>query len=172
MYFSIFKPGHFKRYSSASSLTNFMQERDRGYTPAWSIFCLSHIWVESVTVATRQHDLSFAYLTSVWRPMFRCARSFSTLRVQVVLRRSFGYFHSTAVSLLPPEKLSDNHPLGEAPATWSNKYNWFICVMSSDKKTLAWNRTCWCKLHSFFNSEPFLTIIQSSICILIRISNS
>ena len=24
-----------------------MQERDRGYTPAWSIFCLFQIWAEA-----------------------------------------------------------------------------------------------------------------------------
>ena len=28
--------------------------------------------------------------------------------------------------------------------------NWFKWVMSSDKKTLAWNRTCCCKLEPFF----------------------
>ena len=48
-----------------------MQERDRGYTPAY---------------------LSFACLKSEWRPIFSCARSFSTLRIQVVLRRSFIIF--------------------------------------------------------------------------------
>ena len=116
----------------------------------WQISC------KSVTVATRQHDLSFACLTSECRPIFSCVRSFSTLRVQVVLRRSFCYFHPAAVFLSPPEKLSDNHPLGDSLATWSNKYNWFKWVMSSDKiKTLAWNRTSWCKLQSFLNSVPF-----------------
>ena len=50
----------------------------------WQISC------KSVTVATRQHDLYFACLTYDWRPIFRCARSFSTLRVQVVLWRSCG----------------------------------------------------------------------------------
>ena len=72
-------------------------------------------------------------LKSEWRPIFSCARSFFTLRVQVVLRRSFGDFYSAAVFLFPPEKLSENHPLWEALATWSNKYNWFKWVMSSDK---------------------------------------
>ena len=99
----------------------------------------------------------FVCLKSEWRPIFSCERSFSTLRVQVVLRRSFGHFHPAAVFLLPPEKLSDNHPLGEALATWPNKYNWFKWVMSSDKKkTLAWNRICWWKLQSFLNLVPFL----------------
>ena len=114
-----------------------MQERDRGYTPARSIFCTC--------------------LTSEWRPVFSCARSFSTLRVQIVLWRSCGLFHPTVVSLLSPEKLSHNHPLGEALATSPNKYNWFKWMMSSDTtKTLAWNRTCWCKLYSCLNSVPFL----------------
>ena len=65
----------------------------------------------SVTVATSQHDLSFACLKSEWRSIFRYARSFSTLRVQVVLRRSFGHFYPAAVVLFPPAKLSDNPPL-------------------------------------------------------------
>ena len=94
----------------------------------WQISC------KSVTVAPRQHDLSFACLISEWRPIFSCARSFSMLRVQVVIRQSFCYFHPAAVFLLPSEKLSDNNPLGEALATWPNKYNWFKWVMSSDKK--------------------------------------
>ena len=102
------------------SLANFMQERDRGYTTAWSIVCL---------------------LISEWRPIFSCARPFSTLRVQVVLRRSFRHFHPAAVFLFPPEKLSDNHLLGKALATWPNKYYWFKWVMSLDKKnTVSWNR--------------------------------
>ena len=49
----------------------------------WQISC------KSVTVATRQHHLSFACLKSEWRLIFSCTRSFSTLRVQVVLKRSF-----------------------------------------------------------------------------------
>ena len=109
---------------------------------------------KSVTVATRQQDLSFACFTSELRPIFRCARSFSTLQVQVVLWRYCGLFHAAAVSLLSPEKLSDNHPLRGTTAAWPNKYNWFKWVMSSEKK-MAWNHTCWCKLQSFLNSVPF-----------------
>ena len=44
---------------------------------------------------------------------------------------------------------------GEAPATSPNEYNWFEWLMSSDKKLLAWNSTCWCKLQSFLSSVPF-----------------
>ena len=41
-------------------------------------------------MATRQYDLSFTCLTSECKPIFRCARSFSTLWVQVVLWRCCG----------------------------------------------------------------------------------
>ena len=139
--FQLFQEWRWWRYvhyqiSSSSWFVNFMQERDRGYTPAY---------------------LSFACLKSEWRPIFSCARSFSTLRVQVVLRRPFCSFHPAAVFLLPPEKLSDNQPLWEALSTWPNKYNWFKLVMSfRQKKTLAWNRTCRCKLQFILNAVPFL----------------
>ena len=73
----------------------------------WQMSC------KSVTVATCQYDLSFACLTSEWRPIFRYTRSLPTLRVQVVHWRSCGLFHPPAVSILPPAKLSDNHPLGK-----------------------------------------------------------
>ena len=63
----------------------------------WQISC------KSETVAPRQHDLSFAGLKSEWKPIFSCARLFSTLRVQVVLSRSFCYLLPAAVFLLPPE---------------------------------------------------------------------
>ena len=122
-------------FSSQVILSDFRYHKyDRH--PHWQISC------KSVTVATRQRDLSFACLKFEWRPIFSCARSFSTLRVHIVLRRSFCYFHPAAVFLLPPEIPVDNHPLGEALATWPNKYNWFKWMMSSDKKTLVCNRTC------------------------------
>ena len=123
------------KISSASSLANFMQERDCCYTPARSIFCLSHIWVQA--------DIP------VWKIVLHALDPGCSMAL-------LWSFHPAVVSLLSPEKLSDNHPLGEAPATWLNKYNWFKRVMSSDKKTLAWNRICWCKLQSHLNSVPFL----------------
>ena len=91
-----------------SSIANFM------HILKFQISC------KYVTVATRQHDLSFACLTSEWRPIFRCARSLSTLWVQVVLWLSGGLFYPAVVSLLSPEKLSENDPMGEAPATLPN----------------------------------------------------
>ena len=96
----------------------FFQERDRSFTPAWSIVCLSQIWVEA--------DIQLCKIV-LHAP------------VQVVLRRSFCYFHPDAVFLLPPEKLSDNLPLalGEALATWPNKYNGFKWVMWSDTKNIG-----------------------------------
>ena len=116
----------------------------------WQIPC------QSVAVATRrrQHVLSCAFLKSELRPIFIGARSFSTLRVQAVLGHHFGIFHHAQASSLPPAKLSDDHPPGEAPETWPNKYNWFKWVISPEK-TLAWNRTCWCKLQSLFKFSTF-----------------
>ena len=110
---------------------------------------------KSVTVVTRQHDLSCAYLKSEWRPIFSGARSFSTLRVKVVLRRPFGLFHPAAVSLLPPAKLSNNHSLEEPLETWPNKYNWFEWVMSPNKQKHWFENTpvgSNCSL--FLNSVP------------------
>ena len=69
---------------------------------------------KSVTVVTRQHDQSCAFLKSEWRPIISGAiRSFFMLLVQFVLWHHFGLFHPASVSLLPPAKLSDNHPVGK-----------------------------------------------------------
>ena len=116
----------------------------------WQISC------KSVTVAPRQHDLSFACLKSEWRPIFSCARSFSTLRVQFVLMRSFCYFHLAAVFLLPPEKLSDNHPLGKLRQRDRINITGLNEWCRQTKKISTWNGTCWCKLQSFLNSVSFL----------------
>ena len=108
---------------------------------------------------------SIIYLLSVsnlsaCKPIFSCVRSFSTLRVQVVLRHNFGHFNPVAVSLLPPEKLSNNQPLGKL---WQrDRIN--ITGLNEwcrHKKTLACSRTFWCKLRFFLNSVPFSTILQS-----------
>ena len=109
----------------------------------------------SVTLATRRHDLNCASLKSEWRPIFSGERSFFTLRVQVVLESPIGLFHPAAVSSLPPAKLSDNHPVGETLARWPNKYNCFKWVMSSDKKkTLAWNCSPFLNYVPFFKNAP------------------
>ena len=40
------------------------------------------------------------------------------------------------VSPLPPAKLSHDHPLGEALATWPNKWHWFKRVISPEEHWL------------------------------------
>ena len=79
---------HYHKISSSSSLANFMQERDCGYTPAWSIFCLSHIWVEA--------DIPVCKIV-LHAPGPGCSMAL------------LWSFHPAAVSLLSPEKLSDNY---------------------------------------------------------------
>ena len=72
---------------------NSMPERGSGYktTPATSILCLSQFRVKLIFIG---------------------ARSFSTLRVQVVLGRPFGIFHPAAGYLNGCQKsFPDDHPL-------------------------------------------------------------
>ena len=72
------------------------------YQHHWQMPC------QSVAVATsrRQTVLSCAFLKSELRPIFIGARSFSTLRVQVVLERSFGIFHPAAGFLISGQQSS------------------------------------------------------------------
>ena len=114
----------------SSSLANFMQERDRSYTPARSIVCLSQIWVQADIQLCKivLHAPDELFFISI-RP-----------------RSSYCRQKSSPTIIL----------WGEALATWPNKYNRFKWVMSSDKKILAWIRTSWCKLQAFLNSVPFL----------------
>ena len=113
-----------------------MQERDRGYTPAWSIVCLSQIWVEA--------DIQLCKIV-LHAPGPGCSKAFFLL------------FSSSHGFLIVARKLSDKRPLVKVLVTWRNKYNWFKWMMSSDKKTIfAWNHICWCKLQFFLNSVPFL----------------
>ena len=86
---------------------------------------------------------------------FNAARSFCTLRVQVVLGPScsrvvFGLFHSSAVSLLLPAKLSDNHPLEKIwqrdRINLAGLNEWKYCL------GVVLGANC----SPFFNSVPFL----------------
>ena len=100
----------------------------------WQISC------KSVTVDTSQYDLSFGFSDlsfAIWVeadiPVCKIVLHALGPGCSMALLWSF---HPDVVSLLSPEKLFDNHPLGEAPATWRNKYNWFKWVMSSDTKKI------------------------------------
>ena len=117
----------------------------------WQISC------KSVTMATRQHDLSFACLKSDWRAIFSCARSFSTLRVQVVLRRSFCYFHPAQFSYCcqnsSPKIILCGKLWQRDRINITGLNEW---CRQTKTNPLDWNRTCWYKLPSFLNSVPFL----------------
>ena len=64
------------------------------------------------------------------------------------------YSFRLQVSPLPPTKLSDDHPLGEALATWPNKYHWVEIVISPENHWL--NRICWSNCSPFFkNAVPY-----------------
>ena len=134
----ILKDVHYHKYHpSASSLANFMQERDCGYTPAQSIFCVSRIWVEA--------DIPLCKIV-LHAPGPGCSMAL------------LWSFHPAAVSLLPPEKLSDNNPLGEACR--QIKKNGLESQLLMQIAVLF-------KFNTFFS-----TILESSNCIPIRISNS
>ena len=62
---------------------------------------------------------------------------------------------------------------GEALAKWPNKCrsNWFKWVMSPEKEQ-AWNRPCWCKLHSIFKFSTFFSKMPQSSNWEIFISNN
>ena len=121
----------------------------------WQISC------KSVTVAPRQHDLSFACLKS---GRYSVVQDRSHAPGPGCSKAFFLLFRSAAVFL----KLSDNHPLGEALAMWPNKYNWFKWVMSSDKKK-HWLVDAKCSL---FKSVPFLQQGSKVLTEKKRISNS
>ena len=128
-----FKPGHFKD----------VHYRKYHQHHHWKISC------QSVTVATRQHDLSFACLTFERKPIFRCARSFSTLRVQVLWR-------CCGLSIRPRlpycrQKSSPTIILWES----SGKHDRINITDLNEwcrqiKKKWLGFRTCWRKLQSFF----------------------
>ena len=152
MYQNLFQArasGPFKRCllslisSSSSLLANPMPERGRGYktTPASAIMCLSQIRMD----------------------IFRGARPFFTLQVSDIQWRSFDLFHPTQVSPLPPTKLSNDHPLGEALAMWPNKYHWFKRGFIA-RRTLTLNRIWWsnCSPYLKFGTQFFEKCIKAS----------
>ena len=74
---------------TSSSLAKSVQERDRDYTPARCILCLSQIRVET--------DIQWSKIVPNC-PGPGCSG------------RPFGLLHPADVSFLQPAKLSDNHP--------------------------------------------------------------
>ena len=119
-----------------------MQERDCGYTPAWSIFCLS-LW---------------------WRSIFRCARSFSTLLRQVVYSVLMVFFFSTRPRF--PYCRQKSFP---TIVLWGKvrqrDRNWFKWVMPSDKKN-GFESHLLVQIAVLFKFSTFFQ--QSSNCILIQ----
>ena len=91
-----------------------MRARVHSYktTSGSSILCLSQIRVEANILCCK----AFLHASGL-----SCSMAF------------FWVFHPTAGSPFPPAQLSDNHPLGEALATWPNKYHWFKRVISPEK---------------------------------------
>ena len=54
------------------------------------------------------------------------------------------------VSPLPPAKLSNDHPLGEALAMWPKKYHWFKRVISPEEHPLGEALTMWPNKYHWF----------------------
>ena len=100
-----------------------------------SIFCLSHIWMEV--------DIP------VWKIVLHALVPGCSMAL-------FWSFHPAVVSLLSPEKLSDNHPLGKLRQRDRINITGLNEWCRQTKKLLAWNRTCWFKLQFLLNSVPFL----------------
>ena len=106
----------------------------------WQIPC------QNVVVATRRRQpaLSCAFLQSEWWQIIRGAYDISSSRFRSKVFNCILLVFSIRPQVfpLPPAKLSDDQPLGEALATWPNKYHWFKKSYIA-RKTLTLNRICW-----------------------------
>ena len=131
--------------SSSSSFVNSMPECVRGIkmTPHSSVLCLSQIRVEA--------DIQW------YKIVLHASGPESTLFYGVLLVFSIRY----QVSSLPASKVLRRSSFAKALATWPNKYHWFRWLMSPEKKTRTWNRTCWCKLQSLLIFSTFFKIFYS-----------
>ena len=96
-------------------LANSMQERGRGYMPAPDILCISQIRAEA--------DIQL-------RKIVLHAHG------PICSRASFWSFLFGHGFLITARKALRQSSSWKVLKTWPNKYNWFKCVMSSDKKNL------------------------------------
>ena len=121
-----------------------MQERDTGYTPVRSIFCMSHIWVEADIPVCKivLHALgSGCSMALLWS------------------------FHPAVVSLLSPEKLSDNHPLRKLRQRDRINITSLNEWCRQTKKSMAWNRT-WV-VRNLGKTDQFVRL--DSECLFVRL---
>ena len=109
-----------------------------------SVFCLPQIRVEA--------DIQW-YTIVLHAPGPESTLFYGVLLVFII---------RSQVSTLQQAKLSDDTSFEETLATWPNKYHWLIWLMSPEKKPLAWNRTCWCKLQSLLTFSTFSKMLHSS----------
>ena len=137
-----FKTGHFKRCSlsqissSSSSLADSMPERGRGNksTPASSILCFSQVPVEA----------------NLWCKIVPHPPGSGCFRASFC----FVFLPAGGILIAASKALrrSSSFKLWQRDRINITDFNeWY----RQTKKTLDWNRTCWCKLQPFLNSVLF-----------------